>query len=888
MASSSAPDPRSFTTWSQAFDYPIPTTRQLERRLRADAATSSSKLRDLVGSSYRDLLDTANAIVEIHGQSEQVERLLRKIGSRLDVRGIERGSRNINGWRHARDDTDGRLSRLRRAAMLSLLRGTVTYVAGVVRGELGQEGVLLTAAKVLIVGRLVEKALSDDTAAATDKETKSVVLLGKRLAAERSKLLGVIDRRLASIKTSESADNASVLVKNLTAFALATRSTPSQVLHHFQTVRLDAIRKEATKPSKTTLVKRLQLFLRTLRDCKAIFADLMAASLKSLAAGPLLQDPSIASLEHLSLDVNGLWIDQDVRNFTPWTRHDELAKQKAEDMQKSWAKHALTILATSVAADLNGLDDIQAVVDARKKFLQIWLSNRQYARHIDAKVALDQLRIPFRTRVIALLSKRFSDLDSAVRESMADILSRPANIDSPESLWSSSMTYQEIDRGATSFKSSIISARKGHIPFITAFLGRFDEAADSIAQAQTLVKQMRDTRWDDDYDDYDSSSSETDAAATPSSSSAQEALGKTDPQAVQDALAEATTETYAALDTFFAAQVTGTGNDGAKASSLKLACDAPNATGVVVLRVLNELRARAPPSVVDTFVLQSSQLLRSAVAEHIAARTAPILTTALTRAYVSANTGQGKKQDVKPFTLALLWDNGEPALPMQPSPAPLRVLKFVVREMESLGIDIWGAKEGVRDLKTRITSLVQTEAAKYVDSIAEETFEIPSSGAADAAKPAEGQEAATEENAKVGNGDDGSNTSKTEDAENAPAEDTANGGGDGDGAKAEDKPADGSVDDPPSNDSAAQEAQHAEQKQQKLTQLLFDLLYLQRALAVPAASDSSQPAIVPATLLDALAFAKAKGTSESEEMTRLRKAAQEYWKRTYLLFGLLA
>ena len=44
-----APDPRSFESWEDAFQYPIPVVRKLEQELRANADDNREKLRSLVG-----------------------------------------------------------------------------------------------------------------------------------------------------------------------------------------------------------------------------------------------------------------------------------------------------------------------------------------------------------------------------------------------------------------------------------------------------------------------------------------------------------------------------------------------------------------------------------------------------------------------------------------------------------------------------------------------------------------------------------------------------------------------------------------------------------------------------------------------------------------------
>ncbi|KAB8416327.1 hypothetical protein FH972_024847 [Carpinus fangiana] len=834
MATSSAPDPRTFTAWTEAFTYPIPTTRQLERRLRTDATAASTKLRDLVGASYRDLLDTANAIVDIHGQTEDVERLLRKVGGRLDVRGIERGGRNIREWRNRGGDAADRKERLKRSAMAGVLRGAVTYVEAVVTGEIGADGNTLTAAKVLVVGRLVGKALS---ARQEDADKKTVEVWGRRLGNARLKLLRLLDRRLQRPRGADDnidPESITALVRDLSAFALATSSTPSEVLRHFHHVRLEAIRDQRLGPkSKSSLVRRLRLYFRTLKESKATFVDLMAASLKTLAAGTLLQDPCVKGLEQLGLDINAHWIDEDVRNFTPWTRHEELSKAKADELQKAWSAEALVALSETITVDLEGLDNIQTVVDGRKAFLQTWLTGRQYVRHLDERPALDRLRSPFRARIIALLSNRFADLESAVHDPLAQLLSDETSIEKPPSLWSADITSHDVGQGAVSFKARIVTARRGHSPSITTMLVRFDAAAESIAQAQILVKQMRDTKWDDDYDDASSDEDENSKDASIS----HDTLSNADPQAIQTALAHSTTTAYAKLDAFLQEQ-TGTSEN-----LTKINCNAPNAPGVLVLRVLNELRARAPQG--DHF-LNTQQHLQAKLAQHVSTQTAPVLASALRRTYVSNHKGDAG------FSLTMLWDNSDPSLPVQPSPAAIRVLKHAVQIMGDLGPDLWGEKDAVQMLKSELFTVVR-EAVQTCVAVVESN-----KGAS--------------QNIQNGHTSSGGDTTQAEGSESKTKDRTIE-GNDHNGTEVKEEPV------AVGGNSDLMEGVGA-QKKQKLVQLLFDVLYLQRALAPAADTDG-----IPDVLLDALGEPFDK--DDTEELSRLRKAANDYWKRTYLLFGLL-
>jgi len=98
MMASEAPDPRTFRKWEDAFAYPVPAIRRMEQQLRSDISTNRERLRSLVGGSYRDLLGTAETIIEMDGKMHDVEGLMADIGRKCNSRMLERSamqSRNL-------------------------------------------------------------------------------------------------------------------------------------------------------------------------------------------------------------------------------------------------------------------------------------------------------------------------------------------------------------------------------------------------------------------------------------------------------------------------------------------------------------------------------------------------------------------------------------------------------------------------------------------------------------------------------------------------------------------------------------------------------------------------------------------------------------------------
>ena len=180
----------------------------------------------------------------------------------------------------------------------------------------------------------------------------------------------------------------------------------------------------------------------------------------------------------------------------------------------------------------------------------------------------------------------------------------------------------------------------------------------------------------------------------------------------------------------------------------------------------------------------------------------------------------------------ILWE-GNPPTPAQPSPSAFKYLQTMTKNMASHGSDLW-APDAVAVLKA--------EGLDEVLSVWQETF--------DSIKQAAGPP-----------------TPKSLSTDGAEAE--VNGEA-GDDAPAEAKPKD-----------AVPGPTDEELKIEKLKQLLFDILYIQRYLT----SSNSDSEHGTADILQAVYAAS--GADESM-LGRLKEKASDYSRKTYLLFALLA
>ena len=149
------PTPSTLQSWEEAFNHPLPVVRKLESQLRTHISENQTKLRSLVGTSYRDLLGTAERIIEMDSQMQQVEGNLAGIGRRCDYRVVERSRENSASLKKAgRQDQDKKLEVM---ARVKVLKGALEAVSRIVR----KGGNALGAAKVLVLARLLHKSVSE-------------------------------------------------------------------------------------------------------------------------------------------------------------------------------------------------------------------------------------------------------------------------------------------------------------------------------------------------------------------------------------------------------------------------------------------------------------------------------------------------------------------------------------------------------------------------------------------------------------------------------------------------------------------------------------------------------------------------------------------------------
>jgi hypothetical protein len=701
------PTPSTLRSWEEAFDHPLPVVRKLETQLRTQITENQNKLRSLVGTSYRDLLGTAERIIEMDGQMQLVEENLAGIGRRCDYRVVERSRNNLG--RLGKSGGQEEEKRLEIMARVKVLKSALEAVIKIVR----KGGNALGAAKVLVLARLLHKSISD-----SDNVPPVLAELKKKLAGARRRLLAYIERSLA--KTT---GDRTVLSNTMCAYAMITSSAPKEILRHFLQVRYEQLESLAETPNEDNSLAMLDLYGKTLVDTRDLFPRRLADALGQLSKVPLLQDDQLTSIQELNLDIYRRWIPEDIRTFTPWVRNDQLTASETSEGLMAWAKQAQAGFVQALEESLRPQRDAQVVLSTRRKVLSRFLSVSSKLRNDNFTQSIKDMQGVF-MKHLEELAAHSADLQNFALKSLdnSDQLQATTAQTSP---WALAAQSLDLSSGALSFRAAILDRRHGRSEPVKLEHDALDRWTAQLNSHWDFVTSMRAAKWDDDLDfDLDDLDYEGDE-------SIQDALSRNDAAKFERKLRESTTEAfkkaYNKID-----QASATRKDQA----------------ALFIRLLRELdlRRRALSDRLDVSTDKNSfdhtaiiSNLHTTLAEQASQQPLEAFKKTLSR-----------KQSTVPAIS--LWE-GSPALPTQLSPAAFRFLTALQTRMAELGDDVWSPR-AVHVLQSQVCRVLAGATSSLPDPTAPATESDTKKADADADTKSQGDDAVTKTEASVSTTDE--------------------------------------------------------------------------------------------------------------------------------------
>ncbi|KAL8754332.1 MAG: hypothetical protein Q9184_005139 [Pyrenodesmia sp. 2 TL-2023] len=810
-----APDPKTFASWEDAFQYPIAAVRGMERQLRNDIASNREKLRSLVGAFYRDLLGTAETILQMDSQMQSVETYLGDMGVRCNSRLLDKKAVNLRAWNEDVNVRDK--ERYVLASQLAVLRGCPEAILRLLKGG----GSVLQAANVLVISRMLHKKLSQRTDTPPYLE-----ILRNRLASLRRKILSRIDRRFKSSDSSESG-----LLEAMCAFSLATSSSATDVLRHFHHVRHTAMSELGqVKNDDRSIFKALALFVKTLRDCQDIVPTQLARALEQLKTTPLLQSPDRQSLMELNLDVHQRWLGEDINGFTPYIRHDDLQKTDATRLLTKWAKNAFSSFLGHLRHQIEAVNDPAVIIDLRQGMLELWLSSQRQLIAIDTSEVLKGVRDAFNDRLQNLIHQHCAGLED-IASTIASLLENweTGVSDAYPSMWDDAITSTGAGFGAKALKEELSIRACGRTLPVHAVSVAYVKWLDGIRNIEDTIKKVQEKRWADDLDDLDDDEI---------LENKQVLLSEDDPRLLQDTLQKSIEQTFRKLQRQMRLHV-----EELQATDDLIYNPTAGHKCCFLLRVWREITSDIPssypnPSLKSSFSTDLRSQLSSVVLHQ------PLLRC---RKHVSKTSRQ------RQLPVRVLWE-GDPQLPVLPSPYTFRLLHDVVRSMAGFGADVW-TSQAVKKLQDQLRKSI----APILGELPKATS--PVNGHDSDSPPSVNQVPDEAEETITSSTHNEQSNAENDVEKNSNPEQT--------------QPTESDGKDPTMPSGPSEEV-----ARDIKIQRLFDTFYLQNATSTVSSGTDDALDHTQSTIETHLQLSLA-------DTKRLKKSAEAYWKRTELLFALL-
>ncbi|KAK7969093.1 hypothetical protein PG996_002466 [Apiospora saccharicola] len=663
------PDTSTLTSSTQVFTtYTLPQIRQIHKSLHAQIDDKAARLRTQVGSSYRELLGTADTIVQMRQDMARTQTILGEMGGRCGrtvVGGKITGLARFQGLDDAEADM-GRVARVKLLeacglAVAKLLRGGTGGGEKTKRGER-----LVLAAKVLVLSRLLISSFGGMGELKLNEELRAAVEAAKKnLGSLRRRLLRGVEKVLGRVTSGDNGplEQQADLLQALCAYSLASSSGSRDALRHFLNVRGEAMafefdveEYEKTRGTENVL-QGLDLYTRTLLDVQSIVPAKLSDALATLKKKPLLADESLRTLEGLKLDIYERWCGDEVQYFTPFIRHDDLDGKQAKEMLTAWAKKGGEALLEGMKKILEHMNEFKAIVDLRTNVLQHWIKDGGKARGFDPSIMLDGLRDTINNRLLGVLDVKVSKLRLVGSEVGATLDGwRAGTSDQYHSLWSDEMLDLDLSVGSTAqVTHELLSRLHGKNYTVAKAVTGYETWYRLIDDVNEVVGQLQRQRWDNDVDEIEDE--ETIEVR-------QQLLSKDDPEKIKERLHTALEQSFRHLDEEL----------GALWRKHRESADSGH-IAMYLLRVLRAIRSRLPKlDSTKSFGLESVPSLQENLAVEVGlAPLEEFSSGALARTRVTGRS---------------LWE-GEPALPTLPSPGVFKLLRDLVKSMGDAGLDLW-------------------------------------------------------------------------------------------------------------------------------------------------------------------------------------------------------
>lgn len=637
------------STWQEALEkHSISEARAFEKQFRASALRDREKLRVLVGRNYRDLLATAEQIVELNNQNREAEVSISAL-SQTCKPPTTAGEQRLPPPNASTAGQLVFLNQLLRCTSIATQNRSVTL-----------------SSKTLIISRLLLKHLEE-----SNVPEKTLHWLQNRWRVLRQQLLRCIDGLLITPLTSLAA-----LTQAIGAYCLTTSSSANDAVKHFQTLRGHRLGQNISEPTEQVaklkqLKQKCHYLISSVTATRALYGRGVTELLQNLQKQPLLQDAELARIETLQLDLSSTLLPPDVVGFMPYFRRTTPSTSEVRSSIRVWVGDMITHITGDIESTL-GNANLIGVLRARKQIFSILLP-ACFSIFLHES-GLGPIRRTFSERILQLvkqLAQEVQEISSALRETQ--------NNASSESLWTSDpvrkMNAGMSGNDLTSIRSLHLGANSG----LQTLFKRLQKWLRRIRLTREELQNLSKMRWQDKIEEYDDEDEEV-------AKDIVSGLSRGDPESFLKTLDSASLESARGFTTAIGDLSMEATEKASKASDATRSSDV-----TALLRIVRETRdvlASLFPREEFLVLAESSAKLEDALAQQTALE-------------VFAAAESNEEKDASQFVAQDL-----------PSPVAVSVLQILCITMTKTGgVDLW-TSTAVRKLRDRVLERVMDAERK--------------------------------------------------------------------------------------------------------------------------------------------------------------------------------
>ncbi|RKF59906.1 putative sphingolipid c9-methyltransferase [Erysiphe neolycopersici] len=659
MTSNKPRDLSECRTVSEIFSHSLPQVRQVHRNLTVELDEKKSRLRTLVGGSYRQLLGTADTISHMNEVIRIAEENLTRVSHACRKSSIDDLATGLNKFykRQKKGKQVGQLQWFARVKALDLQILTVRKLLH--KNEAGndsdnRETPLILAVRIHVISTLLLRSVEELEYQESESCQRLVLEIRRKLDAQHCKLLDAIEKALKrDVKNSQES-----ITQSLTAYSLTTNSDIIDVLGYFLDLREAVVANYFTEDSQnisTGVVKAIILFAWTLLDTPIIFSRGLSKNLSSLKVKPFLKDKSIKDIEELRLDEFENWLSDIVLCYRPGINHEIVDKSLTVDILKAWETKISKLILQKLSKLIESQVDLKTLIDMRNKIFNAWIEEGEKIENVDILLFLRELRNVINGSIFRIIQQRCEGLLHVFKEIKITVASWEPGVNNKQaSLWDKSILEIDVSNGADLFKKSIIARKNGRNDTVLRVFLSYQKWRESVDEILLYIDQIKSQKWYSDYEDIEEDMNVVVRC---------DMLNIEDSQLLQQhldlGLSKAFKEMQEEIESLIALNEKNT-NLGQ--------------ISIYIFRIIRDIRSNLPPNNdIQGFGITMFNFLYDKLALTVIGDSILVFIEAI------------EKQRI---TGRVLWE-GDPELTVQPSPAAFKLLYNLAINMAKAGHDLW-------------------------------------------------------------------------------------------------------------------------------------------------------------------------------------------------------